>query len=115
LKYFRQLAIILLAFFLGEMLSLILPLPIPGNVLGMVLLFIGLLNGIVKVHMIEDVGNFLLSHLSFFFVPAGVGLIVSYKLLRGYFFAVFTICIVSTIIVLLVTGFTVKVLRRERN
>jgi holin-like protein len=115
LKYLRQLMIILTAFFLGELLKLALPIPIPGNVLGMLLLFSALYTGIVKIEMIEEVGEFLLSHLAFFFIPAGVGLITSYSLLRENWLSLLLICIISTAVVLLTTAFTVKVLKRSEH
>jgi len=49
-------------------------LPIPGNVVGMVLLFILLMTGIVKLHWVDAGGSWLLKHLSFFFIPISVGL-----------------------------------------
>lgn len=115
MRYLRQLMIILSAFFLGEVLHSILHIPIPGNVLGMILLFAALYFKIIKVSMIEEVGEFLLSHLSFFFIPAGVGLITSAKLLKENWFSLLTICIVTTGLVALTAGFTVKLLTRSKD
>ncbi|MBN2109575.1 MAG: CidA/LrgA family protein [Methanosarcinaceae archaeon] len=56
-----------------------LELPIPGNVLGMVLLLFLLLSGMIRMSMIEDVSNFMLKHLFFFFIPAAVGLITCFS------------------------------------
>lgn len=49
-------------------------LPIPGNVLGVVLLFTLLALGVVKLQHVELAADFLLKHLVFFFVPIAVGL-----------------------------------------
>jgi holin-like protein len=49
-------------------------LPIPGNLLGMVLLYALLALGIVKLSWFEVAGSFLIRHLAFFFVPITVGL-----------------------------------------
>lgn len=49
-------------------------LPIPGNVIGMIILFVLLLTGVVKLNWIEDASSFLIKHLAFFFIPIAVGL-----------------------------------------
>lgn len=49
-------------------------LPIPGNVLGMVLLFLLLLTGVVKLNWVEAASSILIKHLAFFFIPIAVGL-----------------------------------------
>jgi holin-like protein len=51
-----------------------LALPIPGNLVGMVLLYTLLALGIVKLSWFEAAGSFLIRHLAFFFVPITVGL-----------------------------------------
>lgn len=50
-------------------------LPIPGNVVGMLILFILLMTGIVRMEWIESASHFLLKHFAFFFVPICVSLI----------------------------------------
>jgi holin-like protein len=49
-------------------------LPVPGNVLGMIILFLLLLTGIIHIEWIEEGADFLLKHLAFFFIPIAVGL-----------------------------------------
>lgn len=78
MKFLKQLMIILVTYFIGQVLQTLLHLPIPGSVIGLILLFLALQKGIIKVEMIEDVCDFLLSNMSFFFIPAGVGLITSF-------------------------------------
>lgn len=104
--------IILSAYFLGELIRVFLHIPIPGNVLGMIILFISLCTGIVKVEMIEETCDFLLSHLSFFFIPAGVALMASFTAIRDNLFAILAICILSTVVVMLSTAYTIKLLKR---
>ena len=57
MKYLQQLMIILAAYLLGVVLQVALNLPIPGTVLGLIILFLGLYSGIIKVEMIEDMCN----------------------------------------------------------
>ena len=82
MKLFREALIIFGIYLLGELLSSVLHLPIPGNILGMVILFILLCTKVVKVDNISNVTSFLLDHLSFFFIPAGVGLMASIGVIK---------------------------------
>jgi Putative effector of murein hydrolase LrgA len=104
--------IILIVYFLGIILQTILHLPIPGTVIGLILLFLALYFGIIKTEMIEDVCEFLISHMSFLFVPAGVGLMTSIGVLKGKMIPFFTIIIISTVVVWIVTAYVVKILRK---
>lgn len=112
MKYLQQLMIILGAYILGVILQISLNLPIPGTVLGLILLFLGLYSGIIKVEMIEDMCELLISHMSFLFIPAGVGLITSFNLLSGNIIKFSLIILFSTVIVWVVTGYVVKFLRK---
>ncbi|ENZ32086.1 hypothetical protein HMPREF1084_02500 [Clostridium butyricum 60E.3] len=112
MKYLQQLMIILAAYLLGVVLQVALNLPIPGTVLGLIILFLGLYSGIIKVEMIEDMCEILISHMSFLFIPAGVGLITSFALLSGKIVAFSLVIIISTIIVWVVTAYVVKFLRK---
>lgn len=115
MKNLRQLMIVLIAYFLGMVLQSLLNLPIPGTVLGLILLFIALCTGIVKVEMIEDICDVLISHMSFLFVPAGVGLMVSFGVLKGKWIPFIIIIIVSTILVWIVTAYVVAFLRKGHS
>jgi holin-like protein len=112
MKYFRQLMIILAAYFLGLLLEYILELPVPGVVLGLMVLFLALLSGLVKAEWVEDAADFLLTHMAFFFLPAGVGLMTSAGILKGNALPFAIIIILTTAVVWTVTAFTVKTLRK---
>ncbi|WP_234121268.1 CidA/LrgA family protein [Clostridium hydrogenum] len=112
MKYLKQLMIILMAYFLGVIIQSIFNLPIPGTVLGLILLFLALYFKIIKVEMIEDTCEILISFMSFLFVPAGVGLMTSFNLLKGKVIAFSVIIIISTIVVWIVTAYVVKFLRK---
>jgi holin-like protein len=104
--------IILMAYFLGVIMQMFFNLPIPGTVLGLILLFLALSFGIVKIEMIEDICEVLISHMSFLFIPAGVGLMTSFNMLKGKVIAFSTIILISTFIVWIVTAYVVKFLRK---
>ena len=75
LVYGRGFLLLLLFLVAGQFIGRALSLPVPGNVLGMILLALALLCGLVKLELVKPCADLLLKHLGFFFVPAGVGLI----------------------------------------
>lgn len=114
MKFLRQFSIILVICFIGEGLHRFLNMPIPGNVMGMLLLLIALSTGVIKLKAIEEVCEFLLSHLAFFFVPAGVGILACLDVIKGSLFSIITIVLVSTIVIVAVTGIIIQVLKGDK-
>ena len=108
MKIFREFIIILVLYFIGELISKIFNIPIPGNIIAMILLFVSLCTGIIKVEKVDDISTFFLDHLSFFFIPAGVGLINSFDSIKSSAIQIIIICIITTIIVMAVTGIIVQ-------
>ena len=117
MKLLRQFGIIIGIFIIGELINKYLHISIPGNIIGMVLLFVLLRCKIIKIEMLEEVSNFLLSHLAFFFIPPGVALIASLNKLSSIWISFLLIIIITTILVMGITGITVQhVLKRgEKN
>lgn len=88
----------------GEVTTRLLMLPIPGPVLGMVILFFAL---VVRGHVPEDVGAVtggLLQNLSLLFVPAGVGVMLHARLLVDNWLALSAALLLSVVITIAVTG-----------
>ncbi|MDF2532531.1 MAG: CidA/LrgA family protein [Clostridia bacterium] len=112
MKLIRQITIILLFIFLGELLNKLVGIPIPGNILGMILLLLCLLMGVVKLQQIDEVSKFLLDHMAVLFVPAGVGLISVIGLVKDTWWILLLIAISTTFLVMSVTGLVVKFTRR---
>ncbi|MFT5874670.1 MAG: holin-like protein, partial [Clostridium sp.] len=112
MKYLRQLMIILIPYIIGTVLQITLNISIPGAVIGLILLFLGLQIGIIKVEMIEEVCEFFLSNMSFFFIPAGVGLMKAFGVLKGKWLPFIIIVLVSTCLVWIVTAYVVEFLRK---
>ncbi|HSP47076.1 MAG TPA: CidA/LrgA family protein [Clostridiaceae bacterium] len=113
MKILRQVVIILAILLLGEGIRLATGITIPGTVIGMVLLFIALMTKLISLDQIEQVSKFLLDHLAFLFVPAGVGLINSLDVIGSSWLPILVIVLVSTVIVIGVTGWTVQLLKRS--
>ena len=108
MKIFREFILILILYFIGDFISKTLNIPIPGNILAMILLFLCLCTGLIKLEKVQDISNFFLDHLAFFFIPAGVGLINSFDSIKSSAIQIIIICIITTIIVMSVTGIIVQ-------
>lgn len=104
MKYVKQFLIILAISFIGEFLKYLLPLPIPASIYGMVLLFIGLMTGLIKLEMVKDTGKFLIEIMPLMFIPAGVGLMTSWGTLRAIIVPVSIITVITIITVMIATG-----------
>ena len=117
MKLLKQFIIILLVLFLGNLISDVFKIPIPGNVLGMVILTVALCTGIIKLKDVEEVSNFLLDHLAIFFIPSAVGIMLYLSLIRANLMAILIPTFFSIIIGLLVTGKIVEWIteRKEEN
>ncbi len=109
----KQFSIILCIFFLGELIQKVSGLPIPGNVMGMLILFFSLYTGIINLNMIGKISDFLLENLAFFFLPAGISLINCFAQLEGKWTAILVISLISTVVTLGVTGLTVEFVKRS--
>ena len=79
MKFLNGITILLAYQLLGEISVLTFEMPIPGPVLGMLLLFITLLIRRRGSSSLDDASTALLSHLSLLFVPAGVGMMVHFE------------------------------------
>lgn len=104
MKYLRQFAIILFISLLGELLRVLIPLPIPASVYGLVLMLLALTTGILKVHQVKEASAFLIEIMPVMFIPAGVGLLESWPALRPVWIPVVLITILTTVLVMVVTG-----------
>ncbi|MGP6140325.1 MULTISPECIES: CidA/LrgA family protein [unclassified Jeotgalibaca] len=111
MKIFKQLFWILLFSFIGEFISALLPFPIPGSVIGMILLFIVLHYGWLKMEQVEEVGNWLTSNMALFFVPAGVALMTNFDLLADYWWQLLVITFITTIIMMVSVGKIVQFIK----
>lgn len=116
MKYIKQLALILVISFAGELLGDLLPLPIPASIYGMVLLFIGLLTGLIRLEWVKETGLFLVEIMPIFFIPVCVGLLDSWVNIAPFWFPLVAIIFLTTIIVMVVTGKTAQgILRLEKS
>ena len=116
MKYLRQFCIILLISAMGEGLHILLPLPIPASVYGLVLMLGALTSGILKLSQVEEAADFLVEIMPVMFVPAGVELLEAWGDLKPIWVPVTVITILSTVVVMIVTGRSTQfVIRKDRR
>ena len=116
MKYVKQFVIIIAISFIGEFLKYVLPLPVPASIYGMVLMFAALITGVLKLDDVKDTAKFLIEIMPLMFIPAGVGLMVSWNTLRPLLILVAIITVVTIITVMIVSGHTAQfVLNRQEK
>lgn len=117
MKYIRQLMWILLVSFVGEVLRFVIPLPIPASIYGLVLMVVALKLKIIKLESVKDTGKYLIDIMPLAFIPACVGIMTAWDKLKPVIVPVVVISVVSTILVMGVTGsvtqFVIK--RKEKR
>lgn len=110
-----SITVLLLCQLAGEVIARLSGLPIPGPVIGMLLLFIGLLIRRGVPEHLEKTGTTLLSHLSLLFIPAGVGVMVHLKLIAGEWLPIAAALVVSTALTIAVTGLVTQALAKGKR
>ncbi len=104
MRYIKQFLIILGISFLGEGLHHLLPIPVPASIYGLVILFMLLTTGVLKLGQVEETADFLLQIMPVMFIPAAVGIIDSWDVLRPVLLPVVLITVLTTVLVMIVTG-----------
>ncbi|MGC9523606.1 MAG: CidA/LrgA family protein [Anaerolineae bacterium] len=99
----------------GEIVAAALELPVPGPVIGMVLLFVVLLVRGETPESWEKAAQGLLKHLSLMFVPAGSGIVTYLALLRQELLPITAALVGSTLITIIVTALTMRFLSRREE
>lgn len=116
MKHILRLTIILAISLLGELLNAWIPLPIPGSIYGLVLMLVGLCTGIIPLEKVQTTGRFLIEIMPVMFIPAAVGLIDSWGALKPMLIPALVIMVVSTFVVMGVTGHVTQAfMRRNRG
>ena len=115
MKFLRQFMIILLLSFLGEVLKMFIPLPIPASVYGLVLMLVCLMTGVLKTSQVKDAAFFLIEIMPVMFIPAAAGLIDSWKVLQPLLMQILVITVVITVFVMVITGKVAQMIAQKRG
>lgn len=104
-NFFIQVLTIVAVLFVSKIIESFIPFPMPASVIGLVLLFILLSSGVVKLRQVEGVGTALTNNIGFLFVPAGVSVINSLPLLSQHPILIILLIIISTLLLLVSVGY----------
>ena len=100
LQLFLLWAINSLGYFIVDFLHL----PIPGNVMGLIILFILLVTNVIPIHWIEQASSLLIKHLAFFFIPIAVGLMALGAVFLNSGISLFISMFISIVLGIFLTG-----------
>ena len=108
MKLLVQIAVVFGICLVGEGVAALLPIPFPASVISMILLFLLLLFKVLRPHHIKEKADFLMKHMAFFFIPAGVGIMEQYQLVEGSLLPLLLVVVLTTLLTFAVTAFTVR-------
>ena len=115
MKFLRQMCLILIFSFAGELIRFLLPYPIPASIYGMALMFAALALKLVRVEQVQETGSFLTSILPVIFVAPVVYLMDCWDQIRNALVPLLAITILSTVIVFGVSGRVTQMLMKRKK
>ena len=98
MKYVKEFGIILIVSLVGELLNYFLPLPVPASIYGLVLMFLCLMLGIIKLSDVHDTACFLIEIMPIMFIPPAVGLMASWDVIQANLVAYLIIAAVTLVV-----------------
>ncbi len=113
-RYLRAFTIIYAALYAGIAIAALLPFTIPGSIIGMLLLFLLLGLQILPVRWVKPGCHLLIRYMALLFVPISVGVISYTDVLSAQFGPIVVSCLTSTLMVLVVVGFSAERLQRPK-
>lgn len=114
MKLYVQLMIIFMISLVGEGISSVFHLPVPGSIIGLVLLFLALQFKLLRLRHISMVGNFLLANMTILFLPPAVGIMDKFQVIAPYLLPiilivlgaiVINVCVIAVVVQLIKTRF----------
>ena len=115
LKIIKQIAIIFLVCWVSLVIEHFLPFSFSASIIGMILLFLCLFTGVLKIEHIQEKSDFLLSNMAFFFIPAGVSIINYCDILKSNVWQILVICAVTTFVTFGVTALSIRLTMKLMN
>ena len=114
MKLYVQLMIIFMISLVGEGISSVFHLPVPGSIIGLVLLFLALQFKLLRLRHISMVGNFLLANMTILFLPPAGGIRDKFQVIAPYLLPiilivlgaiVLNVCVIAVVVQLIKTRF----------
>lgn len=113
MKYVKQFGIILGISLVGEGLHHIFPFPIPASIYGMVLMLILLCSKRLKLEQVKEVSVFLIEIMPMMFIPAAVGLMNSWGMIKPRLVPYSVVLMVSLVCVMIAAGRAAQFILRK--
>lgn len=115
MKYVRQLAIILSISFAAELMEALIPIPVAASIYGLVLMLAGLMTKVIPLKAVEGAADFLVEVMPVLFIPPTVGIMTSVEALKEMLIPLTVISVVSTVLIMVVTGRVSQDIIRKSN
>ncbi len=103
-RYLRAFIIIYLCLYAGNGIALLLPVTLPGSIIGMLVLFSLLALQILPVAWVKPGCHLIIRYMALLFVPISVGVMSYTDILTAQFGPIVISCVISTFLVLTVVG-----------
>lgn len=104
MRFLKQFFIIITISLIGEILNRFIPIPVPASVYGLVLMFFALKFKLFPLNAVKETSSFLLDIMPIMFVPPTIAILANIDVLKSHWLQFLIVCIVSTFIVMAVTG-----------
>lgn len=111
----KSLLILFACYFISEAIDKYIGLNIPSAIVGLLLLFLLLKSGIIKPNQVEPGASFFLKTMPFYFIPAGVGLILYFELIKPYLFILLLAAFLSTAVSMVITAYIHQAIRNSNK
>lgn len=115
MKVIKELLLIGTFSMVGELLANVIPLPVPAAIYGLVLLFLALLTGLVKLEQVSDTAHFLISVMPLFFVAPTVKLLGYWDVIAPALVPICVVLITSTVVVFAVSGIVTQAMCKKEE
>lgn len=115
MRFIKQLGVILSISFIAEVMEYYIPLPVAASMYGLVIMLAGLLSGVITLNQVEDAADFLVEIMPVLFIPPTVGIITSVGEMKQMLVPLCVISVVSTLLVMVVTGRVSQWIIRKEN
>ncbi|MBO4981880.1 MAG: CidA/LrgA family protein [Lachnospiraceae bacterium] len=113
MKYIRQLSVILAISFVAELMEYLIPIPVAASIYGLVLMLVGLVTKLIPLEKVEGAADFLVEIMPILFIPPTVGIMASVEALKEMLLPLCVISVVSTILIMVVTGRVAQAIIRK--
>ncbi|EPF15858.1 MULTISPECIES: CidA/LrgA family protein [Cedecea] len=114
-QYLRSFVLIYLCLYAGIFVASLLPIVIPGSIIGMLILFVLLSLQILPAKWVKPSCHLMIRYMALLFVPIGVGVMQYYDVLKAQFGPVVISCLISTLVVLVIVSWSSHLVHGERK